>query len=289
MVTGGAGFVGSHLVEALVKRGDSRVISLDNYFTGRQENHILGAEYREGATADIERLIPESPALVFHLGEYSRVEQSFADLETVWQFNVAGTFAVLEFCRARGAKLLYAGSSTKFGDGGAGRHQSPYAWSKAANTELVMNYGQWFGLPYAITYFYNVYGEREIAEGTYATLIAKYKKRYQRGLPLEVVLPGTQRRNFTHVADIVRGLMLVGERGVGDGYALGAEESYSILEIAQLFGGEIVMLPERTGNRLSAGLDLSRSRGELGWQAEQRIEDHIRDFVAQEERRQVRG
>src|SRR5579859_4845533 len=145
LVTGGAGFIGSHLVERLVALGH-RVISLDSYFTGARESHVPGVDYREGHTRDIERLVPESPDLVYHLGEYSRVEKSFEDpIHLVWDMNVAGTFAVLEFCRKRNAKLVYAGSSTKFADEGEGRTQSPYAWSKAANTELVRNYGEWFG------------------------------------------------------------------------------------------------------------------------------------------------
>ena len=159
---------------------------------------------------------------------------------------------MLEFCRKTGAKIIYAGSSTKFGDGGLGRDQSPYAWTKASNTELVINYGKWFNISYAITYFYNVYGPREISKGKYATLIALFKELKKTNMPLGVVSPGTQKRNFTHVDDIINGLILVGEKGIGDDYGIGNDESYSIIEIANLFGGEIIMLPERKGNRLSA-------------------------------------
>ncbi|MDB5224784.1 MAG: ADP-L-glycero-D-manno-heptose-6-epimerase, partial [Candidatus Adlerbacteria bacterium] len=150
VVTGGAGFVGSHLCERLVQLGH-KVISLDNYFTGSRDNHVPGVEYREGHTKDISTLVPETPDLVYHLGEYSRVEVSFTEPQVVWDLNIAGTFAVVEFCRSHKTKLVYAGSSTKFADGGLGRDQSPYAWSKATNTELVRNYGEWFGLKYAIT------------------------------------------------------------------------------------------------------------------------------------------
>src|SRR5690606_12823791 len=120
----------------------------------------------------------------------------------------------------------YAGSSTKFADNGEGRDQSPYAWSKATNTELVNNYARWFGLNYAITYFYNVYGEREMS-GPYGTLIRIFTEQYRHGQPLSIVAPGTQTRNFTYVGDIVEGLVLVAQHGVGDGYAIGAAESYS--------------------------------------------------------------
>jgi UDP-glucose 4-epimerase len=193
----------------------------------------------------------------------------------LWNSNKDGTFAVLEFVRTCEAKLVYAGSSTKFGDGGLGRDQSPYAWTKASNTELVINYGTWFGIHYAITYFYNVYGPREIATGPFATVIGIFTEKMKRNLPLTVVSPGTQRRNFTHVSDIVRGLVLVGEKGEGDGYGLGAEESYSIMEIAKMFGGPIELLPERRGNRMSASLDLSKSEA-LGWMSMIRIEDYVR-------------
>jgi UDP-glucose 4-epimerase len=216
LVTGGAGFIGSNLIEQLIKDGRYEVYSLDNYFTGKKENHIKGATYIEGHTKHIAKLIDFVPDLVYHLGEYSRVEQSFDDMPLVWEYNKQGTFAVLEFCRKHNIKIIYAGSSTKFGDGGLGRDQSPYAWTKASNTELVRNYGVWFDLKYAITYFYNVYGPREIATGPYATLIALFKEKHKKGEPFTVVAPGTQVRNFTHVDDIVRGLILVGEKGIGD-------------------------------------------------------------------------
>ena len=279
LVTGGAGFIGSNLIEQLVKDSANQVYSLDNYSTGSKDNHIAGATYIEGDTCDITKLVKIKPDLIFHLGEYARVEKSFEDMETVWRANKDGTFAVLEFCRSKGAKLVYAGSSTKFGDGGLGRDQSPYAWTKASNTELVKNYGAWFGLKYAITYFYNVYGPREIGKGGFATVIGIFKEKMKKGKPLSVVSPGTQTRIFTHVDDIVRGLMLVGEKGIGDGYGLGAEEEYSILDIAKMFGGEIEMLPERAGNRMTSSIDLSRSRGELGWKAEKNIKEHIKELV----------
>lgn len=280
LVTGGAGFIGSNLIERLVREGAHDVYSLDNYFTGKKENHISGATYIEGHTKDIATLINFIPDLIFHLGEYSRVEQSFVDMPIVWESNKDGTFAVLEFCRKNKIKIVYAGSSTKFGDGGLGRDQSPYAWTKASNTELVRNYSTWFGLRYAITYFYNVYGPREISTGQYATLIALLKEKFKRGEPLTVVAPGTQVRNFTHVDDIVRGLVLVGERGEGDDYGLGMEEGYSILDIARAFGGEVVMLPERKGNRMGSAIDVARAKNELNWRAEKRVIEHIREFIA---------
>ncbi len=272
LVTGGAGFIGSHLCERLVLDGH-RVISLDNYFTGSIENHVSGVEYRTGHTKDIAVHIPETPDIIYHLGEYARVEKSFEDIEFVWDLNKLGTFAVLEFWRRTMCKLVYAGSSTKFADDGEGRDQSPYAWSKATNTELVKNYAEWFGLRYAITYFYNVYGPREMA-GSFGSLIGIFSQLYRNGQPLTVVSPGTQKRNFTHVFDIVDGLTLVGERGVGDSFGIGADDAYSVREVADFFGGEVLMMPERRGNRATSSVDNARTK-ELGWSSKHSLPGYI--------------
>ncbi len=278
VVTGGAGFVGSHLCERLVKEGYA-VISLDNYFTGTPENHVEGVAYRTGHTKDIAALIPETPDLIFHLGEYARTEKSFEDIEQVWDLNKTGTFAVLEFCRRRGCKIVYAGSSTKFADNGEGRDQSPYAWTKATNTELVKNYAEWFGVPYAITYFYNVYGPREMS-GPYGTLIRIFTELYRNGQPFTITAPGTQTRNFTHVYDIVDGLILAGEKGKGDGYGIGADQSYSVIEVADMFGGEKLMMPERAGNRLTSGVDNAQVKA-LGWKQNHQLSDWIKTVKAE--------
>jgi len=276
LVTGGAGFVGSNLCERLAQDENNEVYSLDNYFTGSKDNHVTNVTYIEGLTADIEKLIDFEPHTIYHLGEYSRVEQSFDDIEKVWRYNKDGIFAVLQFARKTGAKIVYAGSSTKFGDGGLGRSQSPYAWSKATNTELVENYGNWFNVPYAIVYFYNVYGKREIQTGKYATLIALFKEKMKNGEPLTIVTPGTQKRNFTHVDDIINGLVLVGENGYGDEFGIGSPEAYSIKEIAEMFGGKIEMLPERKGNRMTADVVTAKTEA-LGWKPTRTIKEYIEE------------
>lgn len=281
VVTGGAGFVGSNLCRRLVEEGHT-VISLDNYFTGSQDTKVQGVEYREGHTKDIVKLVPEAIDLIYHLGEYARVEQSLKEPDVVWDLNVAGTHGVLEFWRTRNqsgqkTKLVYAGSSTKFGDGGLARVATPYAWTKAANTELVKNYGAWYGLSFAITYFYNVYGPGERA-GKYGTLIEIFRQKYLKGEALTVVSPGTQKRNFTHVNDIVEGLVLVGEKGEGEEYGLGDERKYSILEIANMFNTNVEMLPERAGNRLESAIDTERSKA-LGWSVKHSVADYIADIV----------
>ena len=277
LVTGGAGFIGSNLIEKLIKLGVENVYSLDNYFTGKIENHIIGANYIKGMSVDIEKLIDFKPDIIFHLGEYSRVLTSFSDIEKVLQYNVIGTMAVLEFCRKNKIKLIYAGSSTKFGefdDFEKAQNKTPYAWSKAKNTELVNNYGKWFNLDYAITYFYNVYGEREISTGKYATLIGIFSEKNKNKEILTINAPGTQRRLFTNVLDIVDALTLVGIKGQGDGYCIGAKNEYSVLEIAQMFGGEIKMMPEKVGDRKFSHIDTKKIK-QLGWHPKYDIKDYI--------------
>jgi UDP-glucose 4-epimerase len=281
VVTGGAGHVGSHIIELLVADRHNRVISLDNYSNGRRENHIAGAEYRDGHTKDIDRLVPETPDIVYHLGEYARIATSFEDVATVYDYNVVGTFAVVEFCRRRAIqKLVYAASSTKFAIEGDGRHQNPYSFTKATNVDLVNDYcGRWFKLDYAICYFYNAFGPREIGAGKYATVIAKFEADFAAGRPLEVHAPGTQRRAFTFVRDLARGIILVGEKGHGDGYALRADATYSVLDIARAFGGEINVVDGYSG-RQDVADDPTRARDELGWRPTVDVMDYIREFKA---------
>lgn len=278
VVTGGAGFVGSHLCERLVREGH-RVISLDNYFTGSKENHKEGVEYREGHTKDIEALVPETPSLLYHLGEYSRTAVALEEPDVVWDLNTQGTFRVLEFCRKKGCKLVYAGSSTKSApvrdDGIEGRNLSPYTWTKAANTELVANYGAWYDMPYAITYFYNVYGPRELS-GKYGTVIEIFRQHFLKGEPCRVHGPGTQTRNYTHVADTVEGLVLVGEKGEGDEYGIAGDDCYNPLQLAELFELEVEMLPQRKTSRPASFVDTEKVKA-LGWTQTHHLRDYIEE------------
>lgn len=279
LVTGGAGHVGSHIIEMLVKDSSNHVISLDNYFTGSKSNHIAGAEYRQGHTKDIDSLVPETPDLIYHLGEYARIAPSFGEVEKVYDMNIVGTFAVAEFCRRRKVgKLVYAASSTKFAIEGNGRHQNPYSFSKATNVDLINDYGEWYKLNYAICYFYNAFGPRENGTGKYATLIAKFEQAYLKNQPLTIVKPGTQKRNFTYVKDLARGIILVGEKGRGDGYALNNTKAYSVVEIAEAFGGSIKYIEGYSG-RLESGKTPEKARNELGWDTSVDIHDYIKDFV----------
>jgi UDP-glucose 4-epimerase len=276
VVTGGAGFIGSHLCERLIKDGH-RVISLDNYFTGSKDNHVEGVEYREGHTKDIAELVPETPDLIYHLGEYSRIAKSIEEPQVVFDLNMAGTLAVVEFWRAKGCKLVYAGSSTKF----EARDKSPYAWTKAANSELVAYYGAWYSLPYSITYFYNVYGPGERAGvGTYGTVVETFKQNYLAGKPHEIRGTGEQTRAFTHIDDTIDGIILAGEKGSNDEYGICAKETYSLIEVAQMFGGEMTFLPPTPTTRSSGAMDTSKIEA-LGWQQKHLLADYIEEIKRQ--------
>lgn len=278
LVTGGAGHVGSHIIEELVQDPNNKVISLDNYFNGKKENHIPGAEYREGSTKDIDKLIPETPDIVFHLGEYARITPSIDEPEKVYDMNTIGTFAVVEFCRQRKVgKLVYAASSTKFATNGEERNANPYSFTKAMNVDLINNYGRWYNLPYAICYFYNAFGPRENGIGKYATLIAKFEQIYLNSGEFTVVKPGTQKRNFTYVKDLAHGMILVAQKGSGDGYALNNQKAYSIEEIANAFGGPIKYVDGYPG-RTESGDAPTKAREELGWETTVDILDYINDF-----------
>jgi UDP-glucose 4-epimerase len=286
LVTGGAGFVGSALIKALLTDFPAAVIvSLDNYFTGTPANHVNDPRvtYVDGSTVDIAKVwagqgLP-SPEIVFHLGEYSRIVTSFDDHDLTWDFNLLGTKEVVKFASAHGSKLIYAGSSSKFGNDGQDENLNPYAWTKAKNIEYIRNYATWYGLDYAITYFYNVYGPGQITSGKYATVIGIFEDKYLRGEPLPVVSPGTQTRDFTHIDDIVRGIVLVAQKGSGDGYLLGAGHEWPIIEVAEMFGGPYEMIPALPGERVRGQADITKAAG-LGWNPSQSLPDYIEAFVA---------
>jgi len=287
LVTGGAGFVGSNLIRALVKLYPHlNIVSLDNYFIGTTERHVKSdrVTYLAGNTNDIAKIyryrgLPR-PDAIFHLGEYSRIVQSFDDIDLVWEFNIAGTKEVVRFAHDCGCKMFYAGSSSKFGNGGADENLSPYAWMKAKNIEYIKNYANWFGLDYVVGYFYNVYGPGHQKTGKYATLIGIFETQYEQGLPLTVVSPGTQTRDFTHIDDIVRGILLAFELGSGDGYQIGAGHEHTILEVAEMFGNGHVFIPERKGERVRGQADNAKVRA-LGWKPEHNVRDYIEEFKKQ--------
>ncbi len=192
---------------------------------------------------------------------------------------MAGTLAVLEFWRKQKCKLVYAGSSTKSvgprDDGVSGRDLAPYTWAKAINSELVVNYSKWYDLTYAITYFYNVYGSRERSD-KYGTLIEIFKQNYLNNRPHKVRGPGTQTRTFTHIDDTIDGIVLVGEKGEGDNFGISAKESYSLLDVAEMYGGEVEILPPTKTTRPKSVVNTTKIEA-LGWKQKRKLEDYIEE------------
>ncbi|MEI8339217.1 MAG: NAD-dependent epimerase/dehydratase family protein [bacterium] len=278
LVTGGEGFVGYHLCTAL-KNNEANVTCLDINLSGRTDRVVAGVKYVRGNTMDIEKIFKVGEFdMIFHLGEYARLENSFANIEQVVESNVKGNISVLEYWRKSGCKLVYAGSSTKFSKGASALELSPYTFTKSMNSELVKMYSKWFGMDYAITYFYNVYGDKENDSGMLASLIGIFARKVKNGEKLQVVLPGTQKRNFTHVADIIDGVLLAAEKGSGDDYGVCSEDLYSVLEVAEMFGGEIEYIPERAGNRQSSELLTQRIK-ELGWSQKRTLKEYIKSIL----------
>jgi len=276
LITGGLGFVGSNLVAEFISR-QHKVFVLDNYFTGTKDNRHEGANYTFGETADIYNIYHDIKIdLIYHLGEYARVEQSFEDIDLVFKYNWNSIYQVLKLAKYLDAKLIYAGSSTKFGDDGTAKYTSPYAYTKHANSELVKTYCEWFDIKYAITYFYNVYGKNEIANGKYATVIAKFLEAKKLNQSATIVGTGKQRRNFTHIDDIIDGLVVVGFDGYGDGYGIGSAESYSIIDLANILRMKIEYIPQRKGNRESAPVLTDKTRG-LGWKQKHNLQRYLED------------
>ena len=276
LITGGAGFVGSHLAKTLYNYGNT-IHVLDNYFTGSIENHIQGVSYTKAETSDIFSLYKNVPLdYIFHLGEYSRVEQSYKDIELVVKYNISPFYQVLKLTSHLNAKLIYSGSSTKFSHD-LEAVESPYSFTKRMNTELLVQYANWFNIDFAITYFYNVYGPGEISKGKYATVIAKFielKKQKVKYLP--ITKPGTQRRRFTHIDDVINGLIIVAKKGLGDDFGIGANKSYTILEVAEMLEMSFKIEGYVKGNRFD-GLIKTKKTKELGWKPTKTLKQYLQN------------
>ncbi len=272
LVIGGAGFIGSHLCNHY-NSVDNNIVSLDNYISGSIQNHINGVEYLNMDVLNINK-VKNNFDLIFHLGEYSRVEKSLEKADFVLHNNLDPTLEILDFCRKNNSKLIYAGSSTKFADNGSNKYKSPYAFSKWKNSELIKYYCEMYDIQYAIVYFYNVYGERENSDGEFATVVAKFLSRAKKGKPLEVTSPGSQRRNFTYIEDTINALHLVAERGFGDNYGIANKKPYTIMEVAKLISDNITLVEENIANRLDSEIIIEKT-AQLGWEAKYPLEDYI--------------
>ena len=275
LIIGGAGFIGSHLCESYAN--DHIVTSLDNYISGKKDNHVHDVNYLDMDAKNILSL-KEDYDLIFHLGEYSRVENSLQKIDYVLRNNLRPILDILQFAKKSKAKLIYAGSSTKFADGGENKFKSPYAFSKWQNSELVKFYCEAYNIKYAITYFYNVYGGRENSNGEFATVIAKFLERKKLNKRLKITKPGTQVRNFTHIDDTIDALKLIAANGVGDDYGIANPKSYSINEVANFISEDIEYVNENAANRLSSSI-ISEKTINLGWTPKKELEEYIKSKV----------
>ncbi len=277
LVTGGAGFVGSNLIKKLKQLYPNvKITSLDNYFTGKQENHTEGVRYVVGSTWEIDELLgDETFDTVFHFGEYSRIVKSFDDIKYVEKTILYGTPKVLEMCRKWQAKLIYSASSSKFGNGGKDENLSPYSWMKSKMIELIKNYSEWYGLKYEICYFFNVYGPGQITTGDYATVIGIFERQLRNGEALTVVTPGTQSRDFTHVSDVVNGVVKAATKGLQGEWHLRSGINVTIIDVAEMFGAEWKLIPERRGERFTSEEFPSDTQEKLEWKPEMNLIDWI--------------
>ena len=285
VVTGGAGFIGSNLIKLLVNKTHYKIVSIDNYSTGTKKNHIKNkrATYLKGENKNIVSMLKTRKNKIktlFHFGEFSRIFQSFKDINQCYYSNMLGTFEVVKFCSNNNIRIIYSASSSKFGNKGKDEHLSPYSWSKSKNIEFIKNFNSWYGLKYEILYFYNVYGPGQIKNSKMAAVIGIFERQYEKKKKLTVIRPGTQKRDFTHVDDIVNGCYLAFIKGRNDHYFLGSKKLYTILEIAKMFKSKIKMLPTRPGERLSSSHPTNKSFTDLGYKARISIKDYITDFIS---------
>ena len=270
LVTGGAGYVGSNLIKYLKKHTKAQITSVDNYFTGRESNHIEGVRYIDSSSWEISELPIQD--IVYHFGEYSRVVPSFKDVNYLMTSNLWGTSRVIEQCKIWNAKLIYSASSSKFG---GNEDLSPYSWAKSKMVELIKNYKEWYGLKYEICYFYNVYGLNQISEGDYATVIGIFEKQYREGKPLTIVGDGEQTRQFTHIDDIVNALNKVRSQNMDKEWYLSSDIDYKIKDVAKMFTDNIEYIPKRIGERYNAITIPNDTKKVLKWKCKHDLKTYI--------------
>ena len=259
VVTGGAGFVGSNLIEYLLKKTKYKIISLDDYSSGTKKNHIKNdnVRYINCHTKDINRVLfkyRKNIKTIFHFGEFARIYQSFLMMNTCIQSNTIGSNAVFDFCSKNKIKLIYSATSASLGNKGKDKNLSPYAFTKAKNLEFLENLKKWFNFQYEVIFFYNVYGPRQISKGNMATVIGIFEDHYLKKRPLPVVKPGTQSRRFTHIKDTIDICYKAWKNNKCLYYSISNKKSFTILEVAKLFKSKIKFLPSRQGERFASAL-----------------------------------
>jgi UDP-glucose 4-epimerase len=285
LITGGAGFVGSKLIKKLIDSNKKkiRIFSLDNYSSGSRKNHIIrkNVKYYKGYTKNIDKIFKNKKIdLVFHFGEFSRIFQSFSNKDVCIESNIIGTTNVINFCLKRKIPIFYSGSSSIFGNNFKDENLSPYAWTKSKGIEMIKNYSNWFGLKYIITYFYNVYGPGQITTGNMAAVVGRFEDLYKKKKTLTVVKPGTYKRDFTHIDDIVHGCILaLKKKKYNKEYRLGNGELLTIIDLAKLFKSKIRMVPERKGERIGQSAKIANGFKKLNYKPKHNIKNYIKEFI----------
>ena len=259
VVTGGAGFIGSNLIALLIKKTNFKIISLDNYSSGKIKNHLQNkkVKYLKCDTKNISKILGRYKnriQAIFHFGEFSRIYQSFLKMSECIESNSIGSNAVFNFCLKNKIKLIYSATSASIGNNGDDKNLSPYAFTKSKNLEMLENLRSWFNFKFEIVYFYNVYGPNQIESGDMATVIGIFEKQFRDKKPLTVVRPGTQTRSFTYVKDTVNACYLAWRKNKCRHYSISNKKTFSIIEVAKLFNREIKLLPKRPGERYASAL-----------------------------------
>ena len=258
LVTGGAGFVGTNLINLLLKKTKYKIISIDDYSSGTKKNHLRSSrvKYYKGNTKNISEIIknPKEIIAVFHFGEFARIYQSFIKMNECINSNSVGTNAVFNYCLKNKIKLIYSATSASLGNKGNDKNLSPYAFTKAKNLELLENLKKWFNFKYEVIYFYNVYGPNQICDGDMATVIGIFENNYKKRKSLPVVKPGTQTRRFTHIFDTVEICYMAWKKNLCRHYSIANKKTYSINAVAKMFKTKIRYLPKRKGERYASAL-----------------------------------
>ena len=284
LVTGGAGFVGTNLINLLLRKTKYKIISIDNYSSGARKNHIRNnrIKYLRGSTQNISQLIkdPKEIVTVFHFGEFARIYQSFIKMNECINSNSVGTNAVFNYCLKNKIKLIYSATSASLGNKGNDKNLSPYAFTKAKNLELLENLRKWLSFKFEIIYFYNVYGPGQIKVGDMATVVGIFEDQYKKNKPLTVVKPGTQTRRFTYIDDTINICIEAWSKNKCAYYSISHKKSYSIRQLAGLFKTKIVYTKPRSGERYASALTrISKNNQIIQKFGKINLKDYVTSFI----------